>query len=104
DKPQELWVNEVGVAPAHQGQGIGKQLMEALFAHGRTLGCGEAWVLTESDNASARRLYAAVGGEEKPAVLVSFQLAECGDDQPGRDMPFKTARQMDYVWHEDAQT
>ena len=34
DKPRELWVNEVGVAPAHQRQGIGKQLLQALFAHG----------------------------------------------------------------------
>ena len=33
DKPPGLWVNEVGVAPPHQGQGIGKALLQALFAH-----------------------------------------------------------------------
>ncbi len=28
DKPQpEFWINEVGVAPTHQGRGIGKELM-----------------------------------------------------------------------------
>ena len=32
DKPPELFVNEVGVAPTHQGRGIGRQLMEALRA------------------------------------------------------------------------
>jgi aminoglycoside 6'-N-acetyltransferase I len=75
DKPPELWVNEVGVAPSHQGQGIGRQLLEALFAHGRALGCNEAWLGTEENNVAARRLYAAVGGRESPMVYVTFDLA-----------------------------
>lgn len=76
DKPPELWVNEVGVAPAHQKQGLGKVLMETLFAHARTLGCAEAWVLTEDDNTAARRLYARAGGTEAPEkpVYVTFSL------------------------------
>src|SRR5215210_7316788 len=45
DKPPELWVNEVGVAESHRRQGIGRRLLESLFAHARTLGCTEAWVL-----------------------------------------------------------
>lgn len=75
DKPPELWVNEVGVAPPHRRQGLGKRLLEALFAHGRALGCTEAWVGTEESNAAARRLYAAVGGHEEPMVYVTFRLA-----------------------------
>ena len=63
DKPPELWINEVGVAPAHQQQGIGQQLLRALFARGRELGCTEAWLGTEVDNVAARRLYAAGGRE-----------------------------------------
>lgn len=74
DKPPELWVNEVGVAPSHQGQGIGQQLLKALFAHGRALGCSEAWLGTEETNVAARRLYAAVGGQEEPMVYVTFRL------------------------------
>ena len=32
DKPQpEFWINEVGVAPAHQAQGLGKALMHSLL-------------------------------------------------------------------------
>src|SRR5215831_17565052 len=62
DKPPELWVNEVGVAPTHQGRGIGRQTLAALLAHARTVGCQEAWVLTGADNAAARRMYAAMGG------------------------------------------
>jgi aminoglycoside 6'-N-acetyltransferase I len=75
DKPPELWVNEVGVAPSHQGHGIGRSLLRALFAHGRALGCAEAWLGTEESNAAARRLYASVGGEEGMMVYVSFDLA-----------------------------
>ena len=74
DKPPELWVNEVGVAPSYQGMGIGKRLLAALFAHGKSLGCAEAWVGTEESNVAARRLYAAAGGKEEMMVYVTFKL------------------------------
>ena len=74
DKRPELWVNEVGVAETHRGQGIGSQLLKELFAHGRKLGCMEAWVLTDESNAGARRLYARAGGVEEPALMYSFRL------------------------------
>lgn len=76
DKPPQLWVNEVGVAPPHQSRGIGRALLQALFARGRELGCEEAWVGTEPDNAAARRLYLAVGGEEEAVVMYTFRLKE----------------------------
>jgi aminoglycoside 6'-N-acetyltransferase I len=77
DKPPELWINEVGVTPAQQNQGIGRRLLAALFARGRELGCGEAWVLTDESNAAARRLYAAAGGAEtREIVMVSFALSD----------------------------
>jgi len=75
DKPPELWVNEVGVAPTHRRRGIGRGLLQALFARGWELGCREAWVLTDDDNSAARALYAATGGEEERVLMVSFQLA-----------------------------
>jgi GNAT superfamily N-acetyltransferase len=76
DKPPELWINEVGVAQTHRAQGIGRQLLEALFQHGRALGCQQAWVATEPGNTAARRLYAAAGGIEapEPFVMVEFRL------------------------------
>jgi ribosomal protein S18 acetylase RimI-like enzyme len=76
DKPPELWVNEVGVAPSHQNRGVGKQVLAALLAQGRAVGCREAWVLTEHDNVAARRLYAALGGAEasEAPVLITFVL------------------------------
>ena len=57
DKPTELYIDEVGVAPAHQRQGIGRLMMEAIFALGREHGCEEAWLGTEHDNIAARALY-----------------------------------------------
>jgi len=75
DKQPELWINEVGVAPSHQGQGAGTGLVRALCAHGQALGCAEAWVLTDPENTTARRMYASAGGEESPPqVMVTFRL------------------------------
>jgi len=78
DKPPELWINEVGVSPKHQGKGIGKKLLNTLFKHGKELGCVEAWVLTEGDNIAAQRLYTSVGGQEEkePPVYFTFLLNE----------------------------
>ena len=77
DKPAELWINEVGVAPTHQRQGLGRKLLQALFAHGRKLGCREAWVLTSPANGAAVRLYEAVGGIDMadPPVMFTFRLS-----------------------------
>ena len=75
DKPPELWVNEVGVAPTHEGRGLGRRLVAALLAHGRALGCRTAWVLTDEDNAAARRTYAAAGGTDAGAPrIIEFAL------------------------------
>jgi GNAT superfamily N-acetyltransferase len=74
DKPSELWINEAGVAPSHQRRGLAKAILAELLAAAKREGCGEAWVLTD-DNAPARALYAAVGGEEKTGVvMVTFKL------------------------------
>lgn len=61
DKPcPELWINEIGVAATHQRQGIGKQLMNAIFTVGRELDCESAWVLTDCENTAAISLYSGV--------------------------------------------
>ncbi|HEX6052226.1 MAG TPA: GNAT family N-acetyltransferase [Gemmatimonadaceae bacterium] len=74
DKPPELWINEVGVAPPYHRRGIGRQLLGALLAHGRSLGCAQAWVLTEEDNEPARGLYEATGGVEEACIMYTFSL------------------------------
>jgi GNAT superfamily N-acetyltransferase len=80
DKPPELWINEVGVAASHRRTGLARALLHALFAHGRTLGCTQAWVLADESNAAARSLYASAGGRAaaEPAIMYEFRLAEAG--------------------------
>jgi ribosomal protein S18 acetylase RimI-like enzyme len=86
DKPLQLFVAEVGVAPAHQGRGLGRELVRCLLARARALGCAEAWVATEEENAAARRLYAATGGREEPsrAVVFTYGLADGEADDASR--------------------
>jgi ribosomal protein S18 acetylase RimI-like enzyme len=76
DKPPQLFIDEVGVASSHRRQGIASQLIALLLAHGRALGCSEAWVAADEDNAPARALYAKAGGQEEPvrAVIYAFPL------------------------------
>ncbi|MGC3971401.1 MAG: GNAT family N-acetyltransferase [Pirellulales bacterium] len=75
DKAPELWINEVGVAPSHQNQGIGRQLVDALLNEGRRLGCLEAWVLADRTNKPALQMYAACGGVPVPdQVMLAFKL------------------------------
>jgi ribosomal protein S18 acetylase RimI-like enzyme len=74
DKPAQLWINEVGVAPSHHRQGIGRLLLDAMLAHGRTLGCTEAWLGTEETNVAARRLYESAGAVAESFLLYEFPL------------------------------
>jgi ribosomal protein S18 acetylase RimI-like enzyme len=76
DKPAELWVNELGVASTHRGQGIGKAVLAALLEVGRALGCVEAWVLTDQENSAAMAVYRALGGVEAPTLstMLNFPL------------------------------
>ncbi|MDX8531843.1 GNAT family N-acetyltransferase [Mesorhizobium sp. VK25A] len=57
DKVSELYIDEVGVTPPFQRQGIARKMLDAMFEIGREHGCDEAWVGTEPDNESARALY-----------------------------------------------
>lgn len=78
DKPAELFVNEVGVAPTHRGQGVGKAVLHALLVAGRQAGCATAWVLTDEGNPPALGLYRDAGGRRSkvPQVLFEFDLDE----------------------------
>ena len=64
DKPPQLWINEVAVAPTHRCLGLGKSVLQALFEVGRAHRCTEAWVLTDRLNIAAMALYSSVGGTE----------------------------------------
>lgn len=64
DKPPELWINEVGLAPTHRRRGLGKAVLTALLEVGRVHNCTAAWVLTYRTNVAAMALYSSLGGTE----------------------------------------
>jgi ribosomal protein S18 acetylase RimI-like enzyme len=84
DKPPELWINEVALAPTHRRRGLGKAMLRALFDVGRAHNCRVAWVLTDTSNIAAMALYSSVGGTEgaddsgpgKTSQGYSFSLTE----------------------------
>jgi len=64
DKQPELFINEVGVAPAYRGKGLAKTLLGTLLGVAATKGCQTAWVLTYRGNPNAMSLYKSAGGVE----------------------------------------
>lgn len=74
DKRQELWVNEISVAPPYRRRGVARALLHALLQVGARMGCNEAWVLTDRENVGAVRLYQAAGGTEAPRESVMFEF------------------------------
>ena len=77
DKVSELYIDEVGVSPAFQRQGIARKMLDAMFALGKENGCGEAWVGTEPDNRAARALYESRLEPHAPAeefVMYAYEL------------------------------
>jgi aminoglycoside 6'-N-acetyltransferase I len=74
DKPAELFINEVGIAPSHHRLGLGKAVVTSLLEVGRRLGCREAWVLTDRENTAAMALYASAGARKqsmRPSCSIS---------------------------------
>lgn len=70
DKAPGLFINEVGVEPEYQRQGIASALCKMLVELAREKGCQGAWVATEADNDPARGLYRSLVGRETEAVVV----------------------------------
>jgi ribosomal protein S18 acetylase RimI-like enzyme len=58
----ELFLNELGVAEAYRGRGVGRALVERLWEVARERGCRGMWVLTDDANVAANKVYAAAGG------------------------------------------
>jgi ribosomal protein S18 acetylase RimI-like enzyme len=54
-------IHDIAVSPAARGQGIGRQLLAAVAADARALGCCKVTLEVRSDNARAMGLYRSVG-------------------------------------------
>jgi aminoglycoside 6'-N-acetyltransferase I len=58
DRTSDLYIDNLGVTPGRQREGIAAQLIAELVAWGKSEGCGHAWVATETDNEVAKAFYA----------------------------------------------
>ena len=78
DKQPQLFINEIGVAPTHQNQGIGRQLISALIETAKSRGCVFAWLGTEDNNLPAQACFAAVpgGAEPQPFLLYEWKIED----------------------------
>jgi aminoglycoside 6'-N-acetyltransferase I len=76
DERPQLFINEVGVAEPWQGRGLGSRLLRALLDHAQSLGCTEAWALTDAENAAACALYRAAGGLAQSTVMFTLPVGE----------------------------
>jgi ribosomal protein S18 acetylase RimI-like enzyme len=74
DAAAELYIDNLGVTPAFQRRGIGRDLISALLREGKARGCREAWVATEENNIPARALYRSFGSEGELCAFFSYRL------------------------------
>jgi len=74
DKATELYIDEVGVTPSRQRQGVARRMLDEIFALGRSFGCEECWVGTEADNIQARGLYENRGASAEPFIMYAYKL------------------------------
>lgn len=74
DGPAQLYIDNLGVAPQVQRQGIALSLLHAAFLWGQDRDCAEAWVATEPDNLPARAIYARMQAE--PEAAMAFFLLD----------------------------
>jgi aminoglycoside 3-N-acetyltransferase I len=81
DKGTEMFIYELGVAPAARLQGIGTRLVAELGAIARRRGCYGMWVGTEVDNEAALATYRRAGATEETAfTLLNWDLIDGAAD------------------------
>lgn len=73
-----LNIHDFVVHPDLRGQGVGRQLMAAVEAHARSLGCCKVTLEVRADNLTARRLYENCGFDpgEPGSSEMSFWVKE----------------------------
>ena len=75
DKGTEMFIYELGVAPAARLQGVATALVRELAAIARDRGCYGMWVGTETDNSAAQATYRRAGANaEERFLLLNWDL------------------------------
>jgi ribosomal protein S18 acetylase RimI-like enzyme len=71
---RRAWVEDVIVDEAVNGQGIGRQLTEAMLARGRELGCKTVDLTSRPSREAANHLYKKVGFTERQTNVYRYEL------------------------------
>ena len=66
------WIEDVIVDEAVNGQGIGRQLTEAMLAHAREQGCVTVDLTSRPSRAAANHLYEKVGFQRRDTNVLRF--------------------------------
>ncbi len=74
DTVNQLYIDNVGVAPSHQRQGIATRMIKQILHEGAEQGCREVWVGTEPDNAPALSLYRSLGLTAQNVIMFDGTL------------------------------
>lgn len=62
-------IHDLVVLKQYRGLGIGKTLMEAIIAHGKSLDCSKITLEVRDDNKKAQALYKSLGFEEGQPLM-----------------------------------
>lgn len=73
DKPADLYVDELAVAPTHRRRGIARRMFEEAESWARERGCADVWLAADPDNQAARSLYEGFA-QSKPSILFFWDL------------------------------
>ena len=71
---RRAWIEDVIVDESVNGQGIGRQLTEAMLARARELGCWTVDLTSRPSREAANHLYRKVGFEPRDTNVYRYQL------------------------------
>ncbi|QKK26839.1 GNAT family N-acetyltransferase [Rhizobium hidalgonense] len=74
DQASDVYIDNLGVAPPFQRRGVARRLVDEVFAWGKTLGCHQVWIITDTENNAARALYEGRDAAAEPVVMFSYKL------------------------------
>ena len=70
------WINYLAVDPACRGQGLGRQIMAAVEARLREMGCAKINLLVRASNLEVLAFYRALGYGEDPVISMGKRLVQ----------------------------
>jgi ribosomal protein S18 acetylase RimI-like enzyme len=70
------WVNYLGIDPACQRNGLGRQMMDAVEEKVRPLGCPKINLQVRKNNLNALKFYETIGYKEDEVISMGKRLVE----------------------------